>query len=129
MRFLARLLLNAVALALATWLVPGISLAVEDRVRAGVVIVVVALVFGLVNAVVKPIFRFFTNPVVWLTLGLFLLVINTLMLWLTSWVSSRLELGWHVDGFWSAFFGALIVSVVSVLLGFIVPEKKQSSDR
>lgn len=125
MRFLARLLLNAVALALATWLVPGISLAVDDQVRASVVIVVVALVFGLVNAVVKPVFRFFTNPIVWLTLGLFLLVINTLMLWLTSWVSGLLELGWHVDGFWSAFVGALIVSVVSVLLGFIVPEKKK----
>ena len=124
MRFLARLLLNAIALALATWLVPGISLTAPTTVRAGVVIVFVALVFGLVNAVVKPIFRFFTNPLVWLTLGLFLLVINTLMLWLTSWVSGVLQLGWHVDGFWSAFFGALIVSVVSVLLGFIVPEKK-----
>ncbi|HLQ82083.1 MAG TPA: phage holin family protein [Bacillota bacterium] len=124
MRMLARLVLNAIALAVATWLVPGISLDVEDRIRAAVVLLVVALVFGLVNAWVKPIVQFVSIVAVVLTLGLFLLVINTLMLWLTSWVSGLLDLGWHVDGFWSALFGALIVSIVSVLLGFIVPEKK-----
>ena len=110
---------------MATWIVPGITLTTDDKPRAVAVIVVVALVFGAVNAVVKPIFRFFTKPVIWLTLGLFLLVINTLMLWLTSWISGRVDLGWHVDGFWAAFLGALIVSIISVVLGFIVPEKKK----
>lgn len=126
-RFLARLLLNAIGLGLATWIVPGIRLDAGDLTRSIVVLVCVALVFGAVNAVVKPIFRFFTNPLIWLTLGLFLLVVNTLMLWLTSWIADRLQLGWSVAGFWAAFFGALIVSVVSVVLGFIVPEKDRSS--
>ncbi len=120
-----RLVLNAVGLGVATWLVPGISLDSEDLTRSIVTLVFVALVFGAVNAVVKPIFRFFTNPLVWITLGLFLLVINTLMLWLTSWIAEKLSLGWSVEGFWAAFLGALIVSVVSVLLGFIVPEDKK----
>lgn len=120
-----RLVLNAIGLAVATWLVPGISLDSEDLTRSIVTLVFVALLFGAINAVVKPIFRFFTNPLVWITLGLFLLVINTLMLWLTSWVAEKLSLGWSVEGFWAAFLGALIVSVVSVVLGFIVPEDKK----
>lgn len=127
MRFLARLLLNAIGLGLATWIVPGIRLDADDPTRSAVVLVFVALLFGAVNAVVKPIFRFFTNPLIWITLGLFLLVVNTLMLWLTSWAAERLQLGWSVDGFWPAFFGALIVSIVSVLLGFIVPEENARS--
>jgi putative membrane protein len=65
---------------------------------------------------VKPLFVFASAPLLLLTLGLFLLVINSLLLWLTSWIADQLNLGWHVDGFWSAFWGALIVSVVSFIL-------------
>ena len=75
-----------------------------------------AIIFGVVNALVKPLFVFASAPLLLLTLGLFLLVINSLLLWLTSWIADQLNLGWHVDGFWSAFWGALIVSVVSFIL-------------
>ena len=74
------------------------------------------LAFGVVNALVKPLFTFASAPLLLLTLGLFLLVINALLLWLTAWVAEQLQVGWHVDGFWSAFWGALIVSVVSFVL-------------
>jgi len=121
---LVRLVLNAVALGVATWIVPGITLTGGDDVRRAVVLLFVALIFGLVNAVVKPVFRFVTSPLVWLTLGLFLLVINAVMLLLTSWISGLLDLGWNVDGFWSALFGAVLVSIVSFLLNLLLPERR-----
>lgn len=129
MRFVFRLLLNAVALGLATWLVPGITVGTHEPVRTVVTIVAVALVFGVVNAVVKPVFRFVTAPLVWLSLGLFLLVINGLLLMLTSWLSGILGLGWHVDGFWNAVLGALIVSVASFLLDVFLPGSKDRERR
>jgi len=83
----------------------------------------VALVFGVVNAFVRPVARVLTFPLVFLTLGLFLLVINGLMLWLTSALSDALALGFHVRGFWSAFWGGLVVSIVSTLLFLVVREQ------
>ena len=129
MRFIFRLLLNAVALGVATWLVPGITVGTHEPVRTVVTIVFVALVFGVVNAVVKPVFKFVTAPLVWLSLGLFLLVINGLLLMLTSWLSGLLGLGWHVEGFWTAVLGALIVSVVSFLLDVFLPGSRDRERR
>lgn len=120
---IARFVLNAVALALATWLVDGITLGGESLEHDVGVLLVIALIFGLLNAVVKPAFRFFTTPLIWLSLGLFLLVINAVMLLLTSWVSDTLRLGWHVDGFWSAVLGSLIISIVSFVVGAFLPER------
>lgn len=80
----------------------------------------VALVFGLLNAIVRPILKLLTCPLILLTLGLFTFVINAVMLWLTSAVSESLGLGFHVDGFVPAFLGALVVTVVSVFLSVIV---------
>lgn len=120
---IVRFLLNAAALALATWLVGGITLSGDALQEKVGVLLVIALIFGLLNAVIKPIFRFFTKPLIWLTLGLFLLVINAVMLLLTSWVSHTLRLGWHVDGFWSAVLGSLIISVVSFVVSMFLPEK------
>jgi len=128
-RFIFRLLLNAVALGVATWLVPGITVGTHEPVRTVVTIVFVALVFGVVNAVVKPVFKFVTAPLVWLSLGLFLLVINGLLLMLTSWLSGLLGLGWHVEGFWTAVLGALIVSVVSFLLDVFLPGSRDRERR
>ena len=79
-------------------------------------VTIVAAIFGLVNALVKPLFVFVTSPLLLLTLGFFLRVINALMLQLTSWLAGVFGLGFHVDGFWPAFWGALIVSVVSFIL-------------
>jgi putative membrane protein len=78
----------------------------------------VAMIFGIVNTVIRPLTWILTFPFILVTLGLFLLVINGLMLWLTSAMSSALNLGFHVRGFWAAFWGALVVSIVSTALSF-----------
>ncbi|GAA0347069.1 conserved membrane protein of unknown function [Micropruina glycogenica] len=111
-----RFLFSAAALGFATWVVPGISMRDSEPQNAVMGILLVAIIFGVVNALVKPLFVFASAPLLLLTLGLFLLVINSLLLWLTSWIADQLNLGWHVDGFWSAFWGALMVSVVSFIL-------------
>jgi putative membrane protein len=86
----------------------------------------VALVFGVVNAFIRPIAKILTFPIVILTLGLFLLVINGFMLWLTSALSDALNLGFHVEGFGAAFLGALVVSIVSGVLSLMTAEKHVS---
>lgn len=106
MRFLARLLLNAIAILVAVWFLPGLMLdAPEAALIAGAIL-------GLVNALVRPVLFILTLPLTLLTLGLFLFVLNAICLALTAWVVP----GFHVAGFWSALFGALIVSVVSWML-------------
>jgi putative membrane protein len=117
MAFLTRLLANGAALWVATRLVPGVT---YDG--GWVPFVGVAVVFGFVNAFIRPVARLLAFPLVVVTLGVFSLVINGLMLWLTGAVSRALELGFHVGGFWAAFLGALVVSVVSTLLSTMVTE-------
>ncbi|HEY6052098.1 MAG TPA: phage holin family protein [Thermoanaerobaculia bacterium] len=117
MRFLIRLLINAAALWIATRIVPGITASPDP-----VTFLAVALVFGLLNALVGPLLRILTCPLMILTLGLFTFVINAVILMLTSSLAGRFGLGFHVAGFWSAFWGALVVSIVSVLLSIFVRE-------
>ena len=125
MRFLLRLLVNAAALAVATWLLSGITLTGSDTTDQVVSLLVVALIFGVINAIIKPIFQLVTLPVVLLTLGLFLIVINALLLMLTSWLSGEFGLGWQVDGFWPAVGGSIIISIVSFLLNAVVRDKHE----
>ncbi|WP_416046537.1 phage holin family protein [Propioniciclava soli] len=116
-----RFLVSALSLGLATWVLDGIWLDVTDRPADAVLtILIVAAIFGLVNALVKPLFVFVTSPLLLITLGLFLLVINAALLMLTSWVCAQIGVGWGVTGFWSAFWGAVIVSVVSFILNSFV---------
>lgn len=122
MRLILRLLANAAALAVATVLLSGITLTAPTTGRKVLALLVVALIFGVLNAVIKPIFKLVTAPIVLLTLGLFLLVINACMLLLTSWVADKVDLGWHVSGFGVAVLGAVIVSLVSFLLNAFVPD-------
>lgn len=122
MRLLLRLLINAAALWVATQVVSGISFTGDWRL-----LLVVALVFGVLNVLVKPVLMILTFPFLFLTLGLFLLVLNAFMLWLTSAASEALGLGFHVEGFWAAFLGALVVSVVSFALSVFVASDR--SDR
>lgn len=129
MRFLLRLLANAGALAIATFLLANITLDASTTGQQVLVLLVVALVFGIVNAIVKPIFTLVTIPFVLLTLGLFLVVINALMLLLTSWVSGLFDLGWHVEGFGTALLGSIIVSVVSFVLNAFAPDRNQARAR
>lgn len=121
MSALWRLAINAAALWVATRLVPDLSFTGDPWL-----LLVVALVFGVLNLVVRPILLFLTFPFLLVTLGLFLLVLNAVMLWLTGAVSNRLGLGFHVDSFTAAFLGGLVVSVVSMALSlFVGPGKAQ----
>ena len=122
---IGRIIANALALGVATWLVPGISLGEGDLTNRVVTIVLVAVIFGVVNAIVKPIFQIVASPVILLTLGLVLLVINTVLLMLTSWVATQFGLAWHVDGFGSAFVGAIVVSIVSFIANALFRKKKE----
>ena len=117
MPFLVRLLVNAAALWVATQVVPGVSFDGGPLPMLGV-----ALVFGVLNASLRPLAKVLTFPLIIVTLGIFALVINGLMLWLTSALSSTLGLGFHVSGFWAAFWGALVVSLVSLLLSMLIRE-------
>lgn len=117
MPFLVRLLVNAAALWVATRLVPGVSYS-----GGAVPFLGVAVLFGAVNAFIRPVAKLLTFPFIIITLGLFALVINGLMLWLTSSLSTALGLGFHVRDFWAAFWGALAVSLVSTMLSLLVRE-------
>jgi putative membrane protein len=121
MPFLIRLLVNAAALWVATRLVPGVSFDGGTLPFLGV-----ALVFGVLNAFVRPLMQVLTFPLILVTLGFFLLVVNGLMLWLTSSLSASLGLGFHVTGFWAAFWGAIVVSVTSLLLSMLVRDSSPS---
>ncbi len=111
--FLIRWGVNAGAVAVAAWLVPGIYVEEPNGVWA---VLLVALVLGLVNAFIRPLISALSCGLIVLTLGLFTFVINALMFWLASWVTTDLlGFGFHVDGFWNALLGSLIVSIVSAL--------------
>jgi putative membrane protein len=115
--FLLRLLVNAAGLWAATRFVPGVTYTGDALPFLGV-----ALVFGVLNATIRPVAKILTFPLIVLTLGLFALVVNGLMLWLTSSLSAALGLGFSVSGFWAAFWGALVVSIVSTLLSILVTD-------
>ena len=122
MRFLLRLVVNAAALAIATWTLSGITLTGSSTVSKIITLLIVALIFGVLNAIIKPLFALFTAPLILLTLGLFLIVINACMLLLTSWLAGLFDLGWDVDGFWTAVLGAIIISIVSFILNVFLPD-------
>jgi putative membrane protein len=113
-RLIIRLVINAVALWVASRIVPGIY--VPDSLFG---LLFVALIFGLVNALIKPIVQFFTCPFYVLTLGLFTFVVNALLLMLTSYLSGE-RLG--IDGFWTAFLGGIVISIVSTLLSVFLSD-------
>jgi len=120
MPFIVRLLINAAALWVATRLVPGVTYSGDLLPLLGV-----ALVFGVVNAFIAPAAKILTFPLILVTLGLFALVVNGLMLWLTSSLAQALGLGFHVNGFWAAFWGALVVSLVSTMLSLLVSDSRR----
>lgn len=126
MSLLLRIVINAVAIWLAAQLLPGLTVVGGDDTSTTVLVYfVVGLLFGVVNAVVKPIVSAITFPLYIVTLGLFTLVVNALMLMLTGWLSEQTDYGLRIDGFGWALLGALIVSVVSFLLSLLLPGKKE----
>ncbi|KUN83858.1 hypothetical protein AQJ66_16975 [Streptomyces bungoensis] len=121
--FLVKTIVNAGALAAAVWLLDKITLTGDSTAKKAGTLIVVALIFGVVNFLVKPILKVLTFPLFVLTLGLITLVVNALMLLLTSWVCGELDLSFHVDGFWTAVLGGLIISVVSWALHLVLPDE------
>jgi putative membrane protein len=121
--FLVKTIANAAALAVAVWVLDKITLTGSNTGDKALTLIVVALIFGVVNAVVKPIVKVLAFPLFILTLGLITLVVNALMLLLTSWVAGKLDVSFHVDGFWTAVLGGLIVAVVSWALHIILPDE------
>ncbi|HET6636025.1 MAG TPA: phage holin family protein [Streptomyces sp.] len=121
--FLIKTLANAAALLVATWLLADITLTGESTGRKTLTLILVALIFGLVNFVVKPLVKLLSLPVLILSLGLFSLVINALMLLLTSWLADSFDLAFHVEGFWTAVLGGLIISIVAWILHVVLPDE------
>jgi putative membrane protein len=119
--FLLSTVINAVALWLTTVMVVGVSIIPAGAKTPGYVItlIVTAVIFGLVNGTIGRIGRFLAFPLFVLTLGILGLVFNALLLLLVSWIGTVLGFGLHVDGFWSGFWGAIVLSIVSGILGFI----------
>jgi putative membrane protein len=121
-RFILWVAVNALALAAAVALLDGIELTGATTTDQVVTLVLVALIFGVVNAVVAPIVKLLSLPFIILTLGLLLFVINALMLMLTEWISGAFGLGFSVDGFWTAVLGAIIITVATWVLEFVLPD-------
>jgi putative membrane protein len=122
MNLLVKLVGNAIALAIATWLLADITLTGSTTGKRILTLLVVAAIFGVVNAIVKPIVKLLSLPFIILTLGLLLFIINALMLMLTSWIAGKLDVPFHVEGFGTALLGALIITIVSWFLSAVLPD-------
>lgn len=123
MQLLLRWLVSAAALAITVWIVPGITVGEGSAVFA---VFVMAAIFGLVNAFIRPLITLLSCPLVLLTLGLFTLIINTICFSMSSWIAQNwFGAQFIVDGFWPAFWGAIVVSIVSFLLSMFVPDKNE----
>ncbi len=123
MKLLLRWLMVAIALVAAAQLVPGID--IQDQ-NGWIAVLLMAVALGLVNAFIRPLLTLLSCPFVVLTLGLFLLVINALCLWFASWLAVNLfGAGFYVNGFWPAFWGAIVVSIVSFILSIFLPDENE----
>ncbi|AEB42159.1 hypothetical protein VAB18032_05165 [Micromonospora maris AB-18-032] len=124
--FLIRLATTAVALWVTTLIVPGVEVTGRSGYDTAFTLLIVALIFGVINAVLKPLIKVVGCVFYLVTLGLFALVVNALLFLLTDWVAGVLKLPFHVNGFWAAFWGAIVMAVVTWLISVIVPD---STDR
>jgi putative membrane protein len=125
LRPLLRVAIAAAALAVATAVVPGIELRAGTTLSKVLTLIAVALIFGVVNAVLKPVIKTVGCLFYVLTLGLVGLVVNGLLLWLASTVAGWLKLPFHITGFWPAFWGAIIVGIVGWLLNILIREPRE----
>lgn len=124
LNFVIKTVINGIALWIAALLVDGITFGDEPDTWAIVrTVLLVALIFGILNTFVRPIAKIVSLPFIILTLGLFVFIINALMLQLTSWLAEQFDLAFHVtDFFWDAVLGSLIITFVSMILGFFNPK-------
>ena len=126
MAFLIRLAITAVALWVTTLIVPGVDVTGRNGANQALTLLAVALIFGVVNAVLKPVIKVFGCVFYLLTLGLFALVVNALLFLLTDAIARGLDLPFRVDGFWAAFWGAIVMAVLSWLISVAVPDRLEA---
>jgi putative membrane protein len=129
-RFLTWLLTNAVAVALAAALFDGIRFGGSEQGEAEIAekllpLLLVALILGVVTSFVKPVLQILSIPLIIVTLGLFLLVINALMLMFTAWLAGVLDIGFHVDGFWTAVGGSIVITLVAWVLDGLIGDRSR----
>jgi putative membrane protein len=122
MGLLIRVVINAVALWITTLVVPGIQVSGSTAWRSALTLLAVAVIFGVVNAILKPIIKVVGCVFYILTLGLIAFVVNALLFLLVDWLSTQVDLPFSVDGFWPAFWGAIVMAVVSWLLSLVIPD-------
>lgn len=115
-----KLLVNAAAISITAVVVDGVNITGDSWGNKALTVLLVALIFGAINVLIKPLVKLFSLPLFILTLGLITFVINALMLWLTAWVSEKADLSFHVEGFWPALLGAFVVSLVSWFLNLVL---------
>jgi putative membrane protein len=127
MGLLVRWVINAVALWVTTLVVPGITVSGSTRTRYILTLVIVALIFGLVNAIIKPLIQVVGCVFYVLTLGLISFVVNALLFLLVGWLAQKLHLMFVVNGFWAAFWGAIVMAVVSWALSLLVPDRMEAA--
>jgi putative membrane protein len=121
-KFIVWVISNAAALAVAVWLLDGITLEGDTWQDQLLPLALVALIMCVVSSFVAPVVKFLSLPVIIVTIGLFLLVVNALMLMLTGWIAGELEIGFEVDGFWNALFGSIIISIVGSLVRAVLDD-------
>ena len=119
---ITRLVVNAIALWIATLVVSGVEIEQASTQEQVLTLIVVAAIFAVVNTFVRPVVKLLSLPLYVLTLGLFTFVVNALMLLLTSWFADLINVPFHVDGFWSAVLGGLVIAFVSWLLNLVLPD-------
>ncbi|MBD8507333.1 phage holin family protein [Hoyosella sp. G463] len=125
MIFLLTLAINSFAIWLAAEWITGIDLYTPGETTTENVLFIVAIgaIFTLINMLIKPVIKLLSLPLIIITLGLFLLVINAFMLLLTEWITSYFDFGLLIAGFWAAFLGGLLIAIVNLVLGMIVPDR------
>jgi putative membrane protein len=127
MKLLIRWAISALSLFAAAWLVTGIHV---DDSRGWIVYAAMAVILSLVNALIRPLLKLLTCPLILLTLGLFTLVVNAVSLLAASSIANNVfKVGFYIDGFWPAFWGAIIVSVVSIVLNAVIRDEDEKHDR
>lgn len=119
--WLVRAVANACGLAVATWLFSGIAITADSTGERILILLGVGLLFGAIIEFIRPVVSLISIPLYLLTLGLFFFVVNALMLLLTSWICGLLGVGFHVDGFWTAVFGAIVITFIAWWIGLLLP--------
>jgi putative membrane protein len=125
-KILIKVVITAIALWVATVFVDGLEVTADTTAKRVGTLLAVAVIVGIINAFLKPIIKMLGCAFYVLTLGLFALVVNALLLELAAWVAGRLDLPFDVSGFWAAFWGAIIIGLVSWLLDLVIPDHKDS---